>query len=176
MMARRPDGCVPKGTDKNRARVSEAEAYAHFDPLLAGLLKDSKDAQGRHETLVRRNGAADPMACVAADMASSADAAVQTRLIELRACPDMRALAEEFIEAHLESLAAAARHREKMNAFAHQVADETRRTREERARDSFFWMMLLWWMLNDVVMETQRRLSLAQDFAVVSNQSRRAVA
>lgn len=180
MMARRPDGCAPlaasKGADNRRAVPTEAEAYARLDPLLAGLLKDSKDAQGRHETLTRRNGADDPMACVAADMASSADAAVQTRLIELRACKDTRAMAEEFIEAHLESIAAGARHREKMNNFAHQVADETRRVREDRARDSFFWMMMLWMMLNDAVMETQRRLSLVQDFAVVSNHNRRAVA
>ncbi len=176
MMARRPDGCAPIAVDKSRAAVSEAEAYARFDPLLAGLLKDSRDAQGHHEILNRRHGAADPMTSVASDMASSADAAVQTRLIELRACPDTRVLAEEFIEAHLESIAAGARHREKMNNFAHQVADETRRVREDRARDSFFWMMMLWMMLNDVVMETQRRLSLAQDFAVVSNHNRRAVA
>lgn len=176
MMARRVDGYAVPAAEKRREVLTEAEAYALHDPLLAVLLKEYRDAQGRHESLLRRHGADNAMVALAADVAGGADVAMETRLIELRACATTRRLAECHMQEQIEMMNASARYRRQMNTYAQQVADESRRNREHQARDSFFWMMMLWWLLGQAVAETQRRLSLARDFEVVSNQDRRAVA
>jgi hypothetical protein len=150
-----------------RGVLSEAEAYAHADLVLAGLLKQYRDAQGRYETLLRRNGSADAMVAVAADIAEGCDGAVETRLIELRACPLARRMAEQRMRDSLEALNASARYRDKISAND-AAYEENARRRREAARDSYLWVMVLMWMLQDTLRETQRRLSVAHDFMTVS--------
>ena len=176
MMAARVDGYMPE-RPAARGVLTEAEAYAHGDPLLAELLKEYRDIQTRYETQLRRNGADDAMVDVLADMAGSADSAVETRLIELRACTHARALAEQRMQESLEMMGASTRYQEKIRAYADRVQSAALRAKKEAAESSYLFVIMLLWLLQESLRETQRRLSLANDFAVVSSRDdRRAVA
>lgn len=173
-MATRVEGLRPQD-GAARGVLSEAEAYAAFDPLLGQLLKHYRDAHAQYETLLRRNGAADAMVAVAADMAASCDSAVETRLIELRAHNTTRRMAEARMRESIEQLNASTRYREKLERHAHfQSADMARRRAE--AKEGMAWVMYLWWMLHFSLIEAQRRLSVAHDFTRASMRDDRLVA
>lgn len=174
MMAQRVDGCAPE-RPAARGVLTEAEAYAHGDPLLAELLKEYRDNQNRYETQLRRSGADDAMVDVLADMAGSADSAVETRLIELRACSHARALAEQRIQESLEMMNASTRYHEKIRAYADRVQSAALRAKHEAAESSYLFVILMLFLLQESLRETQRRLSLVSDFAVVSSRDERRI-
>lgn len=174
MMAARVDGFAPE-RPATRGVLTEAEAYAHGDPLLAELLKEYRDIQTRYETQLRRNGADDAMVDVLADMAGSADSAVETRLIELRACTHARAMAEQRIQESLEMMSASTRYHEKIRAYADRVQSAALRAKHEAAESSYLFVVLMLFLLQESLRETQRRLSLASDFAVVSSHDERRI-
>jgi hypothetical protein len=147
--------------------LSEAEAYAHFDPVLASLLKQYRDAQAHYETLLRKNGAHDAMAEVAADMADSYDSAVETRILELRQQATIRRAAEAMMQESIDRMAASKRYHDKLAADARNSEAARDRTKRE-ARESYMFVMFLWWMLQETLRETQRRLSAASAFARVT--------
>lgn len=175
MMAQRVEGYAPE-RPAVRGVLTEAEAYAHSDPLLAELLKDYRDNQHRYETLLRKHGADDAMVDVAADMAGSADTAVETRLIELRACAHSRALAEQRMQESLEMMNASTRYHEKIRAYTDRVQSAALRAKKEAAEASYLFVIMMLWMLQESLRETQRRLSLVNDFAIVSSRDERRMA
>jgi len=175
MMAQRVDGYAPE-RPAARGTLTEAEAYAHGDPLLAELLKDYRDSHHRYESLLRKHGADDAMVDVAADMAGSADTAVETRLIELRACTHARTQAEQRMQDSLEIMSASTRYHEKIRAYTDRVQSAALRAKKEAAESSYLFVIMMLFMLQESLRETQRRLSLASDFAVVSSHEHRRVA
>lgn len=64
--------------------LDEINLYATLDPILAGLLKQYKDADKQADYLDNSFSIDDPMAEIAHDRRDSAWSAVETRLIELR--------------------------------------------------------------------------------------------
>lgn len=64
--------------------LDEINLYATLDPILAGLLKQYKDADKQAYYLDNSFSIDDPMAEIAHDRRDSAWSAVETRLIELR--------------------------------------------------------------------------------------------
>ncbi|MBU0859621.1 MAG: hypothetical protein KJ667_06765 [Alphaproteobacteria bacterium] len=172
MMAQRVDGlqtASPLSALTARGILSEAEAYAHFDPLLAQLLKHYRDAQSRYEELLRKNGSGDAMVDVAADMAASSDSAMETRLIELRTNNTMRRMAEARIRESIEMMNASTRYNEKLRNHALRRSGDIARQRMEEAREGIMWVWFLMMLLQDTLRETQRRLSAAQHFSRVSS-------
>lgn len=97
--------------------LTELEAFARLDPLLADLHKDFLNTKKNYDTLAARFGADDAMALVAADSMDSAWCAMQTRLLELRAQRILmhraqRLMREEEVTAH---------HREKLERMDAQL-------------------------------------------------------
>lgn len=177
-MAGRPDSAAADASAERaavRGVLSEADAYARIDPLLAGLLKQYRDTQARHEQLLRANGACDPMTEVAADLAESCDSAVQTRMIELREQIVMRQAAEELMRDSLESEKASARYNKKLDLHAREIAADNDLCKKE-ARESYMFVLFLWWMLQEALFATQIKLSAAHAFAQASDHDRRLIA
>lgn len=75
---------VDERTYDRNDELDEINLYASFDPVLADLLKQYKDADGQASYLDSTFSQDDPMAEIAHDRKDSAWSAVQTRLIELR--------------------------------------------------------------------------------------------
>jgi len=85
--------------------LSELEAFAQIDPLLAELNKHYLDAKHTRRQAVSEYGADDPMTEMAVDMEDSAWCAVQTRYMEIRAERALMAEAQKLMEeARLEEL------------------------------------------------------------------------
>ncbi len=88
--------CAPAGRP---AALSEMDAFAGLDPLLADLNKDYLDARSAHQSACRDFGSDDGMTSMAAVMMDSAWCAMQTRYMELRADRAMMARAQKAMAA-----------------------------------------------------------------------------
>lgn len=143
----------------------DIDAFMPVDPVLARLHKEYLEANMRHKQLLRERGKHDPMTEIAADMLDSARSAVQTRLIELQ---DIRE--EETREALARSLRA--RRAEQEALLARQLIAQRSR---DKSSDLFFFMVMLYWLMNCTMMAARRKLSAANDFAAVSANGRRRV-
>jgi hypothetical protein len=148
------------------ADFDEIHLWVAADPLLADLHKRYLDLRANHAHVLKRHGAKDPMTDIAADMADSAQCAVDTRLIEVRQdpalCALVRSLKAKAHEAMLQEQADRSRHvRARINAS--HMAGRAERARRE-AGDSF-WMLFVMLMLMRSMLETTRhRLSIAAVF------------
>lgn len=138
--------------------LDQIEALMPVDPVLAALHKEYLDANARHKKLARESGVGDPMTEVAADMLDSARSALQTRLIELQECRE-----RETGQALARSLRRRGAEQEVLQARA---AMEKRK--REKDSDVFFWFAVMYWIIGQTFSATKKRLSVANDFALVS--------
>lgn len=65
-------------------QITELEGFAHFDLILASLIKEYQSAKANRLKLSKENGVDDAMVQMAIDMEDSAWCAMQTRYLELR--------------------------------------------------------------------------------------------
>lgn len=87
----------PVRVSEQTSVLSELEAFAALDPLLASLRKDFLDTKAHATVLTAKNGRDDPMAQVAADLQDSAWCAMQTRYLELRAQRSLMRKAQRLV-------------------------------------------------------------------------------
>lgn len=157
--------CIGPDDEQASGLYGEIDAFMPVDPVLARLHKEYLEANAQHKRLLRERGARDPMAEVAADMLDSARSAVQTRLIELQELRE-----EETREALERSLRA--RRAGQEAAYARALIEKRNR---DKSGDLFFWMVMLYWVMNGTMAATRKKLSAANDFALVSAGGRRRV-
>lgn len=129
------------------APEDDLESFAAIDPLYAQLHREYLQAKSQHDKLVRDNGADDPMADIAADMADSAMCARDTRFIELRRMEaSVQAAARESRARRDDAVAmrAAEKRQYALDVFYRgQIIQRMKDRRRERDSD----MTLLWMML-----------------------------
>lgn len=160
---RAEDGTAPEHSSDP---LQEMEAFMPVDPVLASLHKEYLDANARHKKLAHENGLDDPMTDVASDMLDSARSALQTRLIELQ---------ESREQEVSDALASSLRRRRAEREVQQARADIEKRRKEERDSDVFFWFAVMYWIMGQTFKATTKRLSAANDFALVSvNDDKRA--
>ncbi len=157
-MVRRLDVVRPEDQGKGDP-LSEVEAFTSADPILAALHKQYLEANVQHKKLIRENGLDDPMAEIAADMLDSARSAVQTRLLELQ---DTRT--EEVRETLQRKLLARQARKEVSKS-----RELIKKRRADYDSDLFFWIMVFYWLMTRTIFATRKRLSAANDFALVSS-------
>ncbi len=146
--------------------LQEIEAFMPVDPVLASLHKEYLDANARHKKLARENGLGDPMTDVANDMLDSARSALQTRLIEL----------QESREQEVNDALASSLRKRRAEQEVQQARASIEKRRQERDSDVFFWFAVMYWIMGQTFKATGKRLSAANDFALVSvNDDKRAV-
>lgn len=149
---------------------SEIEAYAVFDPVLAQLLKQYREAQERHDAVLRRNGPDDAMVAVAADMIESGESAVETRLIELRADTVMcRMVQTRLFESrqgtHHTGPQENKRRNQRLYHQRRQTQEEMFRKKQEDARIGVLWLWFVLVTLQQALNRAQDKLSAACAFA-----------
>lgn len=125
----------------------DLESFAAIDPLYAQLHREYLQAKSQHDKLIRDNGADDPMAEIAAEIADSAMSARDTRLIELRrtevtvqaAARESRARRDDAVAAR-----AAEKRQSALDLFYRaQIIQRMKDRRRERDSDmTMLWMML----------------------------------
>lgn len=160
-----------------RGLLSEVEAYMSVDSTLASLYKQYLDARNSRVRALQQAGEDSAMAAIARDLEESAQSAIETRMIELRADKLKRMNAEHMMaEAHLAELAETRSDRARFYARQQQehYAQERRQAMaQDQARqdgeDSYMMMVMMWWMMRRLTWRTQVKLSLASRFAKVSD-------
>lgn len=161
----------------HRGLLSEVEAYMSVDSTLASLYKQYLDARSNRVRALQQAGEDSAMAAIARDLEESAQSAIETRMIELRADKLKRMNAEHMLaEAHLQTLAEARSDRERFYARQQQdhYAQERRQAMaQDQARqdgeDSYMMMVMMWWIMRRLSWRTQIKLTLASRFAQVSD-------
>lgn len=98
--------------------LTEMEALASQDELLAHLQKEFLNAKASHDRLIRENGVDDAMTEVAADMMDSAWCAMQTRMMEVRAKGEVMARAQSMMQASKRKMEETKEQQEKKKALA----------------------------------------------------------
>lgn len=171
-MMRRLDKIQPTAR-VNRA-ITEIEAYAAVDPLMGTLYKQYLEARTTRDKAVKAHGKNAPMSEIAADLADSAHCAVETRLIELRSDTNMCCLAMRYIklsgrESYEKKRKEELAYRKKLNDMYDR--DETAKRAKKAAEDSMFFVLALLVILQQMLEETQRNLSIAASFGAASCQS-----
>lgn len=141
--------------------LDEIEAFMHADPILASLHKHYLDAYARYRKIIGTNGSDDPMAEVSKDMLDSARSAVHTRLLELQ---DIRTEEqEELIKKKMKQ------------KRVEQDIEKSRSLMEKKVRkkedDLYFWLLLFYWLINRTLFTARKKLSAANDFALVSHKA-----
>lgn len=170
-MAGRMDMLLDHHTPSHRKQsgvpqFDEVQRWIAVDPLLADLHKRYLDLRASHDRLLKRHGPKDPMTDIAADMAESAQCAVDTRLIEVRQNPVLCAAVSAMkAEAREELL------RERMaqsRFFQNELQTSQRLTRatqmRKRAGDSFWMLFVMLILMRDMVDVTRHHLSIAMTF------------
>ncbi len=148
------------------APLSAEEALQTADPLLADLAKQYQDSRARLETLIRKNGRADPMTEVAADVADSARSAFETRRLEVLADQTLAAIADrlqEDSERELDRRRASALQRAREYMFQSWQEQVLRQVKKKHEDDTAF-MLFLMWMLQATLHRARYAVSLAHIF------------
>ena len=146
--------------------LTEFDAFAHLDPLLAGLQKQYLDAKAQRLQAVKEFGADSPMTEMAVDAEDSAWCAAQTRYIELRADRALMGEAQTMIrEAEEEERAAEkeALEKEAMTLLAHMQMVERMHT-HEKTSSNFGWWLLFYLLSEQAHRHVQQMLSYQQTY------------
>lgn len=178
-MAARVDAFHMAGDDSQgpAGLISEVEAYMAVDSTLASLYKHYIDARAHRLRALKQSGEGSAMTEIARDMEDSAQSAIETRMIELKSHAMKRMNAERLM--------AQGRLREMDDCRAQAEKDYARRQVEDFAAgrqaalrqsqvqkqgsDSYFALLLMWWLMRQMAARTQLRLSLAGSFTVASD-------
>jgi hypothetical protein len=153
---------------KNRSTgMSELDAFASLDPLLADLQKEFLNTKARAKELVSAHGIDDPMAAIAADLEDSAWCRMQTRYLELRAQRDLMKRVQTMQREEEREAERKERNEKqsKIAAFMHQIfvmQDMRKSMLPSWPFEWFAFMMFLNWK---EAREKERYYSLQQQFA-----------
>ncbi len=139
-------------------QLDEIQMWIAADPLLADLHKRYLDLRGNHSRLLKKHGRKDPMTEIAADMADSAQCAVDTRLIEVRQNPALCA-AIKAMKARARKQIEQSQSSETM-LYTKQRAVRT----EKRAADNFWMLFVMLILFRNMLDTTRRHLSIAITF------------
>jgi hypothetical protein len=127
--------------------LSEMDAFAQLDPLLAQLHKDYIDARAMRSQAVREYGADDAMTEMAAYTEDSAWCAMQTRYMELRADRAMMAKAQMTMREEEELLERQKREEQQDRALKFyrqmEAQQEYLKSKKHNAAEVAFYYMLL---------------------------------
>lgn len=147
----------PQG-ELNREPLSELEAFARLDPLLAHLNKQYLNAKAEHAELRRLNGADDPMAEIAADMEDSSWCAMQTRYLELRRDGEKMREAQRLMREEAEQVEEEKElEKEKKKALDYNRLLELYQIKEnQKTPEIIEWYLAVTW-LNDMQREIRRK-------------------
>ncbi len=156
-----------------RSMLTEVEAYMQVDATLARLYKEFADARGSRLRARKQHGESSAFAAIADDLEDSAKSAMETRMIELREDSRKRAMVERMMaHAHIAQMDEYRAERAQWYAgrqaahFAEQQYEAALATkRRQEGEDSFMSLMVMWWLMRQMVQNTQNRLSLAHSFA-----------
>lgn len=152
---------------RQSSMLDEAQMWLSVDPLLASLHKQLCDAEEHLTALKRQRGPRDPMTEIASDMADSAKCAVDTRILELREDDEAKARMQAVIRSHhanRERALAAEEHAKSARFWSNFGASRRARTPQQRGADSFAAMLLGIVVLQQLVGEANRQLSIASMF------------
>lgn len=172
-MAARLDSCRSDDAGPRPGLLNEVEAYMAVDPALARLHKEFMDSRRTRIRALEQQGEGSAMADIARDLEESAQSAMETRMIELRADEIKRAMVERMmIHAHMqemddyrqESRTRSMRYAAEWQAEQKQDQMIAAR-RQHEGEDSFFMLMMMWWMMRQMVWRTNKKLSLASSFS-----------
>ncbi len=153
--------------------LTEIEAYMAVDATLARLYKEFADARLNRHRAWEQHGKHSAFADIAADLEESAKSAMETRMIELREDSIKRAMVERMM-AHAHIATMDSYRAERAQWYAERQAtyyaeerygDALAAKRRQEGEDSFLSLMVVWWMMRQMVQQTQARLSLAHSFA-----------
>lgn len=172
-MAARLDSRVPDDVLARPGMLSEVEAYMAVDATLASLHKEFLEARRNRVRALEQQGENSAMADIARDLEESAQSAIETRMIELRATIAKRMMAEQMqAQAQMQEIDECreasgqefARRQAGYNAESAVMAQ-----RKRAGEDSFFTLLLLWWMMRQTVWQTQLKLSLVSSFSMAQD-------
>lgn len=143
--------------------LSELEAFAKLDDLLAHLQKQYLDAKAERQQAVEEHGPDSAMAEMAMDLQDSAWCALQTRHVELRQVRDMMDKAQRLMRESREE-AENARAKDKQKEFSNFIAlaKAQEQIREKDQQGGFEWAILLL-LFNLVPMPTRQQFYTPQN-------------
>ena len=159
-MAGRLDATQPMSALAKSSRdiVEDALDQMPTDPILSALHKEYQEAKNAHRQLVQSNGIDDPMTEVAADMLDSARSAVQTRMLELK----------EWREQEIKEISEVRQRRQKAEFDAARLRSFFKKRKQEHEDDLFYWIVVMYWLSTQTLKLARKKLSAANDFALVS--------
>ena len=152
--------------------ITELEAFAEFDPLLASLQKEYLDLKQVRKTQSQQFGTDNPMADIACEAEDSAWCAMQTRYIELRKDRALMKRVQDFMRDHTQEQQAALLRDQKTKdiekAQRLQILYRMQEISLQKQKDrdaginAFLWVFLLW---QSQKIQAFLNRSLQQDFA-----------
>jgi len=139
----KPDSARPKAKSY-KDPLSELEAFAKLDDLLAHLQKQYLDAKQHCKQAVEEHGADSAMAEMAMDMQDSAWCMLQTRHVELRQVRDMMDKAQRLMrDSREEKENERAKEKQKEFSAFIMLAKAQAKLREQEQRGGFEYAILL---------------------------------